>query len=480
VSSFLATRSTGRGDIVGLLDDHGPEHLRWFLGSTHAGAVIAPMNIGFRGGLLEHVINLARVRTLLCGAEYVERLRGLRLPTLRTLVCTGDFASINLEWLPPDVEVVTPTVIDAADPLAAAPVSSHYWDPYGVIFTSGTTGPSKAVLCPYGQIHAVVKDNLLTTAERNDVLMVDVPMFHVSGLILLFTALSLGAQLVFFRRPSMATFLERVRAHGVTMCTLLGAPLFAAQPALEDDRENPLRSVVTAAPLAPELRQRFGITESWGFYNMSEINAPIQFDATQPTSLVRSVGRVRPGVEVRLVDDNDLEVPSGEPGQLVLRADRPWELSIGYLNDAEATAAAWRNGWFHTGDRLRIDEGGYYYFVDRIKDSIRRSGENISSFEVEAEVVAHPHVLECAAVAQAGGRRGEEVRVLIVPKPGCTVDPEELVVFLRERVPEYMLPRYVELVTELPKTENGKVRKSELRSRGLGADVWDREQRSDQ
>jgi crotonobetaine/carnitine-CoA ligase len=208
---------------------------------------------------------------------------------------------------------------------------------------------------------------------------------------------------------------------------------------------------------------------------MSEINAPIQFRADHPSDRPRSVGRVRLGVDVRLVDEHDTEVGDDEPGELVIRADRPWEMAIEYLNNPAATAVAWRNGWFHTGDRLRRDEDGYFYFVDRMKDVIRRSGENISSFEVEAEVLSHPAILECAALATPDERRGEEVRVVVVLKPGASLSAPDLLEFLRDRLSAFALPRYVEFVQQLPKTENGKILKAQLRSEGLPAGTWDRE-----
>jgi len=178
---------------------------------------------------------------------------------------------------------------------------------------------------------------------------------------------------------------------------------------------------------------------------------------------------------VRLVDDHDCEVPVGEVGELVIRTDRPWSLNHGYYKDAHATAEAWRNGWFHTGDAFRRDAHDNFFFVDRRKDSIRRRGENISSFEVEAEVAAHPAVKEVAAYGVPSQHGEDEVMVAVVATPGCVLDPTDLVAFLSGRMTRFMVPRYVRTVADLPRTPTQKVQKHLLRAEGVTADTFDRE-----
>jgi crotonobetaine/carnitine-CoA ligase len=206
---------------------------------------------------------------------------------------------------------------------------------------------------------------------------------------------------------------------------------------------------------------------------MTEISTPI---ISEPNPVRRGTcGKPRPGVEVRLVDAQDCEVPTGQIGEMIVRADRPYAMNSGYNRMPEATARAWRNGWFHTGDAFRKDEAGYYYFVDRVKDAIRRRGENISSFEVEVEVCAHPDVREAAAVAVPSAMSEDEVMVIVAPVFGHVIDPEALCQFLSERMPYFMVPRYVRVMDALPKTPSAKVQKAELRSQGITADTWDRE-----
>ena len=215
---------------------------------------------------------------------------------------------------------------------------------------------------------------------------------------------------------------------------------------------------------------------------MTEISSPICFrdwDAVVHDEEGRmSCGAVRPGYETRIVDEHDQPVPVGEPGELIIRADTPWVLNAGYLNNPEATAEAWRNGWFHTGDACRQDAEGNVYFLDRLKDCIRRHGENISSFEVEAFVGEHPAVARCAAVAvrrsaQAGA--DEEIKIVVELKPGQTLDAETLTRWLIPRMPRFMVPRYVEFLDALPLTPTQKIQKRLLRETGAGPGVWDRE-----
>jgi carnitine-CoA ligase len=180
-------------------------------------------------------------------------------------------------------------------------------------------------------------------------------------------------------------------------------------------------------------------------------------------------------VEARVVDGNDIEVPQGEVGELILRASRPWEISPGYYRNPEATAAAWRNGWFHTGDAFKCDAAGNFFFVDRMKDAIRRRGENISSFEVEAEALGHPSVLEAAAIPVPSADSEDEVLLVVTANAGRTIQPRELLRYLVPRMAHFMLPRYIRIVAEMPKTATAKIEKHRLRAEGVTADTWDRE-----
>jgi crotonobetaine/carnitine-CoA ligase len=267
-----------------------------------------------------------------------------------------------------------------------------------------------------------------------------------------------------------------VRKAEITTSILLGVMggFLLKQPPSPDDKNHTLRTC-TYVPLndtAPQFHARFA-TEIHTHFNMTEVSMPIVSTAN-PTAL-GSAGRPRKGVEVRIVDENDCELPAGAVGELVVRTDCPWAMSQGYASNPEATAAAWRNGWFHTGDGFRRDAEGNFYFVDRLKDAIRRRGENISSFEVESEVLAHPAVREAAAIAVKSDIAEDEVCAVVAIKEGTSFDPAELIEFLRPRMAHFMVPRYVRVVEALPRTPTAKIEKARLRAQGLTLDTWDRE-----
>ncbi|MES2563080.1 MAG: AMP-binding protein, partial [Pseudomonadota bacterium] len=192
-----------------------------------------------------------------------------------------------------------------------------------------------------------------------------------------------------------------------------------------------------------------------------------------PGRKVGSTGREHEDWEVALVDDNDVPVLLGEPGELIARPRKPYIMMQGYLNKPQATQDAWRNLWFHTGDILRRDEEGYFYFVDRKKERIRRLGENVSSSEVERSVSSHPAIAECVVLAHPAGRNEDDIRLVAVLKEGAELAPAELHAWLQARLPKFMVPRYIELVDALPRTGTNKVQKQKLVQQGLGAGVWD-------
>jgi crotonobetaine/carnitine-CoA ligase len=252
------------------------------------------------------------------------------------------------------------------------------------------------------------------------------------------------------------------------------------QAVCADEVDNPLR-VVYMGPLSHvrEFAERFDVGVYTGF-GMTEVPCPIRSELN-PSNEKAMGRRVDPEhFEVSLVDDHDVPVPVGTPGELVVRHSLPWVLNSGYKNMPEATARAWRNGWFHTGDQLVEDAEGNLYFMDRVKDAIRRRGENISSYEVETEVISHPDVKDVAAVAVvnpdvSADAGDEEVKIVVVLEEGSELGPAELTEYLIPRMPRYWVPRYVEFVSELPRTPSYKVKKAELREAGVTPATWDRE-----
>jgi crotonobetaine/carnitine-CoA ligase len=470
-ASGLRTLGVARDDRVLVWLPNGPDVVRAWFGINFAGACFAPLNLAYRGRLLAHAIEQSGAKVMIVHAGLLERLGEIEATQLETLIVVGERpAALTV----PVKRVLDAAVLDSADD-GAAPAAVERWDPQMLIFTSGTTGPSKGVLCSYLQIQTVsrVQYGYMT---RDDRIMIDLPMFHIGGVGSITGALVAGCSAVLFESFSTDSFWDRVRRFGATTTSgLIGSmPAFLSKlPPQPNDADNPLRfAVVPLTRQAIELAQRHDFHYCSGF-NMTELSAPLFTDVD--TRVPASCGRPRTGCECRIVDENDIECAPGVPGELIVRTDLPWTTSLGYINQPEANARAWRNGWFHTGDLLYRDEAGDFFFVDRLKDAIRRRGENISSVELESEVYRFPGVGEVAAVGVPSEDGEEEVLVAVAPSVAATViDPEALVRFLIPRMPHYMVPRYVRVMPSLPKTPTNKIRKVEIRQQGITADCWDR------
>jgi crotonobetaine/carnitine-CoA ligase len=256
---------------------------------------------------------------------------------------------------------------------------------------------------------------------------------------------------------------------------LLGAmvPILLSRPDSDLDRAHRVR--IALAPgvperFHPEFRERFGI-EMLDGYGSTETNFVL--GCTLTGKHTGAMGPISDGFEARVVDDLDNTLPDGTPGELVLRAHESFAFATGYFGMPEKTVEAWRNLWFHTGDRVVRDADGYFRFIDRMKDAIRRRGENISSYEVEQVLLSHPDVAEAAAFPVQSELAEDEVMVAIVPRNGSVLTPDTLADYCKDRMPKFAIPRFIEFMTALPMTENGKVQKFRLRERGVTAATWD-------
>jgi crotonobetaine/carnitine-CoA ligase len=432
------------------------------------GAVHAPLNTAYRGRLLQHAIELSGAHVMLAHAELLPRLAGIETQTLRDVIVV-DGAAPRLDRIRfHDVSVLE----GEGD---APPVEVDPWDAIYIMLTSGTTGPSKAVVCSYAQAWCGTTFGM-DYFGADDRLLANLPLFHVSGAGAVLDRLTKGGTCVVLDGFSPNRFWDTVRRFRITGCCLVGAmtQFLLRQPRSDAEGDHPLRNVVTV-PWNQDARavaERYGLQMHTSF-NMTELSVPIRAPANPP--LLGTCGRPRAGVEARIVDPHDLEVPPGVVGELILRTSRPWEFFSGYHRNPEATAAAWRNGWFHTGDAFRRDADGNFFFVDRLKDAIRRRGENISSFEVEAEALCHAAVLDVAAVAVPSAESEDDVMLVVSLNPGHTLDPVELLRFLEPRMAHYMLPRYIRVVAAMPRTPTAKIEKHRLRAEAVTPDTWDRE-----
>jgi crotonobetaine/carnitine-CoA ligase len=466
----LRRLGVARGDTVLSWLPNGADALRVWFGLNYLGAIYVPINLAYRGGILEHVIDNAGARVIASHADLLPRLASIERAELTDAVVVGGephridgLAMYGADVLEPE---------DASLPSLDADIAP--WDTQSIVYTSGTTGPSKGVLSSYLQLYTMGVESF-PFGNADDRCMVNLPLFHVGGTAAAYTMLAKGGSIAIVDAFDTARFWSTVRETGATTVILLGvmASVLAKQPPSPHDRGHGLRHAIMV-PLgedAPAFSARFGC-DIYTVFNMTEISTPL-VSGRNPTP-VGTCGRPRAGVEVRVVDEHDCEVEPGAVGELIVRADRPWTMNHGYYKNPEATARAWRNGWFHTGDAFRVDADGNYFFVDRMKDAIRRRGENISSFEVETEVCAHPAVKEAAAVAVASEDGEDELLVAVSLADGAELDPVELLQFLRPRMAHFMVPRYVRVIAELPKTPTQKVQKHLLRSEGVTADTWDR------
>jgi len=484
-SAALAALGVRAGDPVATMLRNEPESVAIWLGIGYLGAIEVPGNVDYRGALLRHYLSTSGAKVAVihssCAATATSVV-GAAAPEQTVVVGPGPVPGGDFVVAAGTLPALTaPPPGEPAPPNALSGIAS-------VMFTSGTTGPSKGVVIPWAQLHESAVGWMpaggrgadgRTHAEEYRSLdpcyYSPFPFHHMASRAPLHLMALLGGRVVL--RPAFKTdlFWPEVRRYGCTSTELLGtmALFLHNAPPSPSDRDNPLRSVLVV-PLIPHVDdfcERFDL-RVWTVYNMTELSIPLVsdgFDLVDETSC----GRVRPGYQVRVVDEQDDPVPPGTVGELVVRADRPWALMAGYLGMPEATVHAWRNLWLHTGDAFRHDADGNFYFVDRIKDTIRRRGENISSLELEAEVRAIDGVLGVAAVGVPSEVGEEEVKIVVVRSPAATLTEAELRSQLAERLPRFMMPRYVEWVEELPMTPTQKVRKDVLRTTWRTTTTWD-------
>jgi crotonobetaine/carnitine-CoA ligase len=460
------------GDRVAAMCPNRVELLDLILGCAWMGAIAVPINTALRGAQLRHVLSNSGARVLLADRRMLDCLGSIEPPV--TLECVWVLDADRAPEMDGYHVELAPAPGREAAIRQAAPGETA-----AILYTSGTTGVSKGVCCPHAQFYwwGVLVSEMLAIDE-DDVLYTCLPLFHTNALNAFVQALVSGATYVLGPRFSASRFWSEVAAGGATVTYLLGAmvDMLFSRPPSEADREHIVR--VALAPATPSrlldpFRGRFGVQLVEG-YGSTETNCAIAapaLDHHRPGYM----GTVREGFEARVVDEHDGQVPDGAAGELVLRHDHPFSFATGYFGMPDKTVEAWRNLWFHTGDRVVREPDGWVRFIDRAKDAIRRRGENISSFEVEQVLLEHPAVAVAAVFPVPSEMAEDEVMAALVLEPHARLDPVELIRHCEPRLAYFAIPRFVDLVAELPLTENGKVRKHILRERGVSTDTWDRE-----
>jgi carnitine-CoA ligase len=467
-------RSAGiqAGDRVAIICSNRIEFLEIVLGCAWLGAVAVPINVASRGPQLQHILSNCAARLLIMEAAYIENL---------ALLHPSEFA-IEAIWLidaTRDVRLgaaVSVSMPRRGDGIAAAAVEPG--DPALILYTSGTTGPSKGVCCPQAQYFWwAVNTASLLQLRADDILCTSLPLFHTNALNTFYQALLTGSTVCFEKRFSASRFFASLAHHRATVTYLLGAmvPILLSRLPSSEEAAHTVR--IALAPGVPaqfheEFTQRTGIRllDGWG---STETNFVL--GTTIEHQKPGLMGPVFEGFQVRVVDDQDADVADDTAGELVVRADDPFAFATGYFRAPEQTAEAWRNLWFHTGDRVVRQPDGYFRFIDRLKDAIRRRGENISSFEVEQVLLSHPAVANAAAFPVRSPLAEDEVMAAVILHPGQQLTEAELIAFCEPRLAYFATPRYLEFVRELPTTESGKVQKYKLREGGVTEKTWDRE-----
>ncbi|ODU84045.1 MAG: ATP-dependent acyl-CoA ligase [Novosphingobium sp. SCN 63-17] len=470
----LAQAGIEAGDRVALLCGNRLEFFDMLLGTIWLGAIAVPINRAARGAQLQHILANSGARLLVAEADVAQAMAyvprsDLALDAIWVLPTRGEDALPETagEWaLRPVPQPGAPR-----EPAPTGPADTAM-----IIYTSGTTGPSKGVCCPQAQFFWWGLNSIdVLEIEAADVLLTTLPLFHVNALGTFFQALLSGSQLVVMDRFSASGFSAALTRHGATVTYLLGAmvSILLATPDQPDDAAHPVRRAL--APGVPAqfhaaFAQRYGMTLIDG-YGATESNFVIGGGDPLPGCM----GKVRPGYEAIVADEDDNPLPDGTPGELLLRAKHPHAFAAGYHEMPAQTAASWRNLWLHTGDRVWRDAEGRFYFMDRIKDAIRRRGENISAFEVEQVLLSHPDIT-IAAVYPVPSEHGEdEVMASLILRDGAALLPEAVLDFCQPRMTYFSVPRYLRFADALPTTENGKVQKFRLREMGITPDTWDRE-----
>lgn len=485
-AAALQAAGVVRGDAVTLLSSNRIEFLQAFLGCGWLGAMAVPVNTASMGTQIDYYLRNSRSRLLVIEKAFLPRLDGLDLQAmgLLTVWVVVDGAS----ELPLHIGGVPCLAFpkDEALPNSIAAADMEPGNTLAVLYTSGTTGPSKGVTCPHAQYYwwGVHSADVLCL-RQDDVLCTTLPLFHINALNTFAQAVLCGCRLVYEGRFSASGFWRRMIEHQATVVYLLGAmvPMLLEQTPSPQERAHRVRTglgpgVPAAAGEAFEARSGVRLLEGYG---STETNFTI---ATLPDTSRRGVmGWLRPGFDARVVDAHDVPVPAGEAGELLLRSDEPFVFATGYLGMPDKTVEAWRNLWFHTGDRVVQDPDGAFRFMDRIKDAIRRRGENISSYEVEQVLQSHPAVAAVAVYPVQSRLAEDEVMTALVLKPShqplASDFHVQLLAYCEKRLPYFAVPRYFDVVEDLPRTANGKVQKFKLREQGVTANTWDRRQGQD-
>ena len=481
VAAGLAGLGLTQGEHVSLMMMNSLRNIDAWFGIQKAGLVEIPIHTAARGTGLHYIIDHADARAMVVDEGFLPHLAGIaeRLPKLEHVIVHRESSGSLDTGLPG--RIVVHDLEDVARTEGPPPqVSLDRRDTAVILHTSGTTGPPKGVVLSHQAVLHLTRHLVwLMDYTADDRLYTAFPLFHNNAKYTSVTAaLEAGGSVVLDQKFSVSRFWPTIREKNITAFNYMGALLMMLHKQEErpDDADNPVR-IAFGAPCPVEIwedfERRFGMSLV-EVYGMTE--CPMSTENRLDDRRIGSAGKASMTYDVRIVDEAGEFCPPDVPGEIVVRPRMAGALFTEYYHRPEATVEAWRDLWFHTGDRGRMDADGFLFFIDRMKDCIRRRGENISSWEVESTINTHPAVLECAAYGVPSPLTEYEVAVAVVFHPGQAVDPVELLEFCDGKLPHFAIPRYVRVMEELPKNHAQRVQKYELRDEGITAEMWDREE----
>jgi crotonobetaine/carnitine-CoA ligase len=475
----LAALGIRAGDTVVSMLDNNADAVTVWLAINKLCAISVPLNTALRGEFLRHQIADAASTLVICESDYVERIEAIadQLPDVKTILVRGSVhkaRSGNIGVAPLDEYRGTDE-----SPMTVSPKPS---DLALLIYTSGTTGPSKGCMISFNYMMNLAKLKLrYNPATADDVTFTPLPLYHMNAVVSgTTTTIMVGGKIAISPRFSVSNFWPEVERSGATVASILGSMgLLLAQAPDNDAMKRCFGQLHTIRgnPFAEDVkkiwRERFGAKRVASMdFGLTEAAVVTGVHGDQPTPPGSSGKRV-PEFDVRIVDDEDREMPPGQAGEIIVRPRRPHIMFEGYWKRPADTMRVMKNLWFHTGDIGKFDDEGFFYFVDRKKDYLRRKGENISSFEMETTFGRHPDIEEVAVHAVFSPLGEDEVKVTAVRKAGATLTEEALCRWSLDKVPYYAVPRFIEFRDTLPRNPQGKVLKYQLREEGQTVTTWD-------
>jgi carnitine-CoA ligase len=478
----LAALGIAQGQtVVSMLDNNIDAVICW-LASNKLRAVSVPINTALRGEFLRHQVADADASIVICETSYLSRIAAVSAatPAVKRILYRGRLDGETGSEVP--VEPLDEYRGTDETPITEKPDPA---DLACLIYTSGTTGPSKGCMLSYNFMCNLARQQLRAgTATERDVTITPLPLFHMNAISVgVISNILVGARVAVVPRFSVSNFWPEVERSGATIASILGSmgALLAQAPdngamsrcfgQIHTVRGNPFTEQTKAI-----WRKRFGARQVGGNgYGLTEACVVTSLPTGQYAAPGSSGKRI-PEFDVRIVDELDRELPANTPGEIIVRPLRPDIMFQGYWHRPEETLKLMRNLWLHTGDIGRFDEDGFFYFVDRKKDYLRRRGENISSFELEAAFATHPDIVEVAVHAVPSDKGEDDVKITVVVRPGASLAEETLFRWCVDKIPYYALPRYIEFRESLPKNPQGRVLKYELREQGRTAATWDLEE----